>query len=68
MVDGRFSPDIIGQVGTYCLVMQGFEIGLIKFGLYLLHTPFPVLDLVAFTGYKYSRYVASWIDLVLSCD
>ena len=50
---GEFSPDIIGQVGSYSLMMQMLELGMIKFGLYLLNSSVSFLDLVAFTGYKY---------------
>ena len=52
---GHFNPDVIGNVGTYCLVLQSFEIGLITFALYLLQASCPLLDLVAYTGYKYVR-------------
>lgn len=56
---GEFSPDVIGQVGSYGLVMQSIEIGLLKLALYLfkIDGATSLLDLAAFTGYKYVRYV-----------
>lgn len=53
----RFTPDMLNEITTSCLVTQLLEMGVIKLSMYLLNsTTVPLLDLVAFTGYKYIKY------------
>ncbi len=50
----RFTPEVLGQVSSSCLVTQLLEIGVIHLAMYLTGTgSIPTLDLVAYTGYKY---------------
>ncbi|KAJ0407951.1 hypothetical protein ATCC90586_006323 [Pythium insidiosum] len=49
----QFSPDVIGNDASYCLVMQLIEIGILAACLYLLNSSISFLDLVSFSGYKY---------------
>ncbi|CAN0124073.1 unnamed protein product [Pylaiella littoralis] len=50
---GTFSPETLTEVTSSCVVTQLLEVLLIRLGLYLLNSPAVVLDLVAYTGYKY---------------
>ncbi|CAN0037060.1 unnamed protein product [Ectocarpus sp. 12 AP-2014] len=50
---GTFSPEVLTEVTSSCIVTQLLEVLLIRLGLYLLNSPAVVLDLVAYTGYKY---------------
>ncbi|ETV64232.1 hypothetical protein H257_18848 [Aphanomyces astaci] len=58
---GRFNPDVITEVSTYCCLMQLVEICLMKLGLYLLNSQINWLDLVSFTGYKYVALVINTV-------
>lgn len=51
---GEFTPEVIQGVTTKCFVTQILEVLLIRFGFYSMqvHTT-PLLDLFAYTGYKY---------------
>jgi hypothetical protein len=53
----RFSPDVIGEAGSYCLVLQLIEIGVMTACLYLLNSSISILDLLSFSGYKYACLV-----------
>ena len=64
----RFSPDVIGEVATYCVVMQLVEIGIMSACLYLLNSSVSFLDLVSFSGYKYVCLVINAIVLQLLGD
>lgn len=49
-----FTPEVLGDVVTASIVTQVLEIGLLKAGMWFTKVPsVPVLDLVAYTGYKY---------------
>lgn len=48
-----FTPDLLIQSITRCLMLQIFETLLIKFGLSVMSVPLPFLDIFAYTGYKY---------------
>lgn len=50
---GEFTPEVIYDVGTTCVVYQVIQICAIKLGLFLMDTSLPTFDLVAFTGYEY---------------
>ncbi|KAG7354819.1 YIF1 family protein [Nitzschia inconspicua] len=50
---GQFNPEVIASVTTWCFGTQIVEVALIRFGLYLMNTSIPFLDLFAYTGYKY---------------
>eukprot|EP00904_Undaria_pinnatifida_P006697 jgi/Undpi1/3157/HiC_scaffold_15.g06531.m1 len=51
--NSSFSPEVLTEVMSSCLVTHLLEVLLIRLGLYLLNSPAVVLDLVAYTGYKY---------------
>lgn len=48
-----FTPEVLMEVTTSCLVMQVLEVLLVMAGCYMLRTSVAFLDLVAYTGYKY---------------
>jgi protein transport protein YIF1 len=49
---------MLNEITASCLVTQLLEMGAIKLGMYLTSSiPVPFFDLVAFTGYKYLKYV-----------
>jgi protein transport protein YIF1 len=50
---GKFSPQVISQVATLCFGCQVVEVLGMRFGIYMLQSPIPVLDLLSYTGYKY---------------
>jgi protein transport protein YIF1 len=50
---GQFNPEVIASVTSWCFGTQIVEVGLIRLGLYTMDTPIPILDLFAYTGYKY---------------
>ena len=50
----QFTPAVLSDVTNACLVTQILEVAVIKLGLHLLSSAtVPLLDLVAYTGYKY---------------
>ncbi|CAM9360628.1 unnamed protein product [Ascophyllum nodosum] len=52
--DGNtFSPEVLTEVTSSCIVTQLLQVLLIRLGLYLLNSPAVILDLVAYTGYQY---------------
>lgn len=60
-----FTPEVLVEVTSSCLVMQLLEIAVIRLGLYLLQAPATLLDLLAVTGYK---YVALNFNMVLGLN
>ena len=55
---GEFTPEVLPDVTTKCILTQIFEVLLMRFGIYSMHMPktsmLPTtLDLFAYTGYKY---------------
>jgi hypothetical protein len=50
---GNFNPEVIPEVCSKCFITQILEVILFRFGLYLLQTHVPILDLFCYTGYKY---------------
>ncbi|CCI45565.1 unnamed protein product [Albugo candida] len=57
----QFSPDVIGADASYCLVMQLIEVAILASFLYLLNSSVSFLDLIAFSGYKYTSLVIDTI-------
>nr|CCA20329.1 conserved hypothetical protein [Albugo laibachii Nc14] len=57
----QFSPDVIGADASYCLVMQLLEVAILASFLYLLNSSVSFLDLIAFSGYKYTSLVIDTI-------
>ena len=49
----KFNPEVIPDVITKCLVTQILEVMAIRIGFYTMEAPISVLDLLAYTGYKY---------------
>ncbi|OQR86060.1 hypothetical protein ACHHYP_11040 [Achlya hypogyna] len=58
---GQFNPDVIGDVGMYCIVLQFLEIAIMKGCLHVLNSSVSFLDLVSFTGYKYVPLVLNTV-------
>lgn len=50
---GQFSPEVLSDVGTRCLLISIAEVLLFRAGFYMMQTPVSLLDLVSVTGYKY---------------
>ena len=48
-----FTPDILINSIWRCLILQLCETMVIKFGLTVMQVPLPMLDVFAYTGYKY---------------
>lgn len=48
-----FTPEVLIQSVWRCLILQVIETFVIKFGLSLMQAPIPILDIFAYTGYKY---------------
>uniref|UniRef100_K3W6M8 Uncharacterized protein n=1 Tax=Globisporangium ultimum (strain ATCC 200006 / CBS 805.95 / DAOM BR144) TaxID=431595 RepID=K3W6M8_GLOUD len=57
----QFSPDVIGNDASYCLVMQLVEIGVLAACLYVLNSSISFWDLVSFSGYKYIPLVINTV-------
>merc|ERR1712174_173256 len=51
--NGQFTPEVIPDVSTKCLLTQLLEVIAIRFGFYLMQVSVAILDLFALTGYKY---------------
>ncbi len=60
-----FTPEVLVDVTSSCLVMQALEMAAIRLGLYLLQAPASLLDLLAVTGYK---YVALNVNMLLGLN
>jgi protein transport protein YIF1 len=51
---GQFNPEVIANVTSKCFFTQAFEVTAFRLCLqFALQSPIPILDLVAYTGYKY---------------
>jgi hypothetical protein len=50
---GEFNPEVIADVTTKCFITQLLEVAIIRFGFYMMQATIPILDLFAYTGYKY---------------
>jgi hypothetical protein len=50
---GKFNPEVIADVTTKCFLTQILEVLIIRFGFYMMDTSVALLDLFAYTGYKY---------------
>lgn len=50
---GKFSPEVLPDVTSKCVVTQLLEVFAIRVGFYLMEAPVAILDLLSYTGYKY---------------
>lgn len=50
---GKFNPQVIPSITTYCLAIQLLEVACIRLGFYLMQCQVAILDLFSYTGYKY---------------
>ena len=50
---GDFSPEVLPDIISKCFITQVAEVLLIRLGFYLMQASVPLLDLFAYTGYKY---------------
>lgn len=50
---GEFTPEVLPDVSTKCVLTQIAEVGVIRLGFYSMQVHAPLLDLWAYTGYKY---------------
>lgn len=50
---GQFNPEVIANVTSWCMATQTLEVVFMWLGFYFMETSIPVLDLFAYTGYKY---------------
>jgi len=50
---GQFTPEVISATGIYCCVVQGVEVLVVRFLLGMMQVNASLLDLCAYTGYKY---------------
>jgi len=55
----KFTPELIGMTASTALAVLTLEVLLIKAGFYVINVGVPVLDLVAYCGYKFVTLVAS---------
>jgi hypothetical protein len=53
----RFTPELLGATASRGLLLLVIEVLIVKFGFYLLNSSLPLLDIVAYCGYKYVGYV-----------
>lgn len=60
-LQGAFNPELLGFTATYAFFVVGIEILLLKFGCYLLSisNESQLLDLVAYSGYKFVGVIAT---------
>lgn len=56
-----FTPEVLTSIASTGLILLSIEAAIIKLGFYLLSTPntFSILDIAAFSGYKYVGIVLS---------
>lgn len=62
---GEFNPEVIPDVTSKCFITQVLEVLLIRFGFYMMNAPTPILDLFAYTGYKYLGLTINMICAIL---
>lgn len=62
-IRGQFLPELLGITATYCFVIVAIEILLLKLGCYLLSisNESQLLDLVAYSGYKFVGVIVTII-------
>jgi hypothetical protein len=60
-IHGQFNPEMFGYTATYAFFVVGVEIGILKLGCYLLSisNESQLLDLVAYSGYKFVGVIAT---------
>lgn len=60
-LQGAFNPELLGYTATYAFFVVCIEILLLKFGCYLLSisNESQLLDLVAYSGYKFVGVIAT---------
>jgi hypothetical protein len=64
-ISSGFTPDVLIQAIWRCLMLQMFEVCLLKFGLSLMQVSIPFMDLFAYTGYKYVGLCVNSVGRVL---
>lgn len=50
---GKFNPQVIPSITSYCFLIQLLEVSCIRLGFYLMQSHVAILDLFSYTGYKY---------------
>jgi protein transport protein YIF1 len=50
---GKFNPEVLPNVCTWCFGTQLLEVAAIRIGFYTMNAPVAILDLFSYTGYKY---------------
>lgn len=50
---GQFSPEVIPDVTSKCVLIQILQVLCIRFGCYMMQAQVSFLDLFSYTGYKY---------------
>jgi len=62
----KFTPEVLGITASSGLAVLAFEVIIIKFGFYLLNSlTVPILDVIAYCGYKYVGIVITIIGGLL---
>jgi len=49
----RFSPEVLIDIMSSCILTHTFEVLLLRLGLYLMQSSSNFFDIISFTGYKY---------------
>jgi hypothetical protein len=57
----KFTPEVLGTTASKGLFVLAIESLLVKFGFYLLNSSLPILDIVAYCGYKYVGIVLTML-------
>lgn len=63
-MESGFTPEVLIQTVSRCLMLQIFEVIVIKSGLRLMQVPLSFLDVFSYTGYK---YVGLCLDTLARC-
>mmetsp|Transcript_12322 Transcript_12322/g.18156 ORF Transcript_12322/g.18156 Transcript_12322/m.18156 type:complete len:286 (-) Transcript_12322:278-1135(-) len=62
----QFTPEVLTDVTTNCMLVEVMQVLLMRLGLYLLSAPASILDLLAYSAYKYTGLcVAQVLEIVL---
>lgn len=62
----RFTPEVLKESMSTAMVTQLMEVLLLRLGMYLLNAQgIPLLELVAYTGYKYFGCVGAGMRLAV---
>ncbi|KAJ3060998.1 Protein yif1b, partial [Quaeritorhiza haematococci] len=66
----NFTPDVLGMTSTTALFIIAFEVVFIKLGIYLLsvNAEAPILDLIAYCGYKFIGLICTQLMKLISKD